>query len=506
MEKNQLENFIQLSGDLFEEVQKSRVFPDSKHFVDMVPVSEPDEIIRRWEIEKENSEFDLKKFISEHFTLPEESSNTIQIEKKENCRKHIQALWPGLFRKADHSTPPHSSLIPLPKPYVVPGGRFREIYYWDSYFTAQGLLADGFEDMILAMTDNFHHLIQTTGHIPNGNRAYYLSRSQPPFFTPMVDLVVSIFGDDKIGKYLPEVEKEYHYWMDKTGEQNRRTVTCSDTNKANTFLLNRYWDDRPEPREESWHEDMETASRLPENEREEFFRNIRAACESGWDFSSRWFSDGQHLSSIETTMILPVDLNTLLWFMEKKLSEWNKLSGDMAKSAYFKSQSDKRSTAIQALMWDEGNSFFFDYHLKNKSRTSVWSLAAVYPLYFKLATQIQAEGVARNLKEKFLKDGGLLTTTVDTGQQWDSPNGWAPLQWLAVKGLQNYGLHDLASEIRDRWLQLNEDVYQRSGKLVEKYNVADITREGGGGEYPLQDGFGWSNGIFSALDEERGIG
>ena len=501
MEINQLKNFVQLSGDLFEEVQKSRIFSDSKQFVDMIPLTEPDEIIRRWNSEKENFDFNLKMFITEHFTLPGENNDTIQIEKKEHCRQHIRALWPKLFRKADHSTATHSSLIPLPKPYVVPGGRFREIYYWDSYFTAQGLLADGFEDMILAMTENFRHLIQTAGHVPNGNRAYYLSRSQPPFFTPMVDMVISIFGNEKIGEFLPDVEKEYDFWMDKTAKQNRRAVTFSDKNTANSYLLNRYWDDRPEPREESWYEDMETASRVPESGREDFFRNIRAACESGWDFSSRWFSDGQNLSSIETTMILPVDLNTLLWFMEKKISEWNEQSGDKTKSAHYKALSEKRLAAIQSLMWDKGQSFFFDYHLKNKGRTSAWSLAAVYPLYFNMATQVQADGVARKLEEKFLKDGGLLTTTSDTGQQWDSPNGWAPLQWLAVKGLQNYGLHDLASEIRDRWLRVNEEVYQRSGKLVEKYNVADVSQEGGGGEYPLQDGFGWSNGVFSALDE-----
>jgi len=504
MEKNYADKLIQLHGELFEEVQRKRTFPDSKQFVDMVPVTDPDEITRLWKSKKETSGFDLNQFISEHFTLPQGAGEEVQIEKKEFCRDHIKALWPQLFRKADKSASIHSSLIPLPKPYVVPGGRFREIYYWDSYFTAQGLHADGFDEMVLAMTENFRHLIDTAGHVPNGNRAYYLSRSQPPFFTPMVDLVVTIFGNEKISEFLPSVEKEYNFWMDNTGSHNRRAVTYYHKETLNSFLLNRYWDDYPAPREESWFEDMETASGIPGSEREAFFRNIRAACESGWDFSSRWFSDGQNLSSIETISILPVDLNTLLWFMERKLSEWSRLSGDESKAAHYASQADKRSAAINSLMWDEEQSFFFDYHFKNKSRTAAWSLAAVYPLYFKMANQEQAEGVARNLEEKFLQDGGLLTTTVNTGQQWDSPNGWAPLQWLAVIGLQNYGLNDLADEIRNRWLRMNEQVYQRSGKLVEKYNVSDISQEGGGGEYPLQDGFGWSNGVFSAFDEGKG--
>ncbi|TVR26960.1 MAG: alpha,alpha-trehalase TreF [Balneolaceae bacterium] len=503
MEKNHPDKLIQLHGELFEEVQRKRIFPDSKQFVDMVPVTDPDEITRLWSSKKKTPGFDLNHFISEHFILPEGAGEEVQIEKKEHCRDHIKALWPQLFRKADKSASKNSSLIPLPKPYVVPGGRFREIYYWDSYFTAQGLHADGFDEMVLAMAENFRHLIETTGHVPNGNRAYYLSRSQPPFFTPMVNLVVTIFGNEKISEFLPAVEREYNFWMDNTGSRNRRAVTNYHQETSNSIFLNRYWDDYPAPREESWFEDMETASGIPESEREAFFRNIRAACESGWDFSSRWFSDGQNLSSIETTSILPVDLNTLLWFMERKLSEWSRISGDESKAAHYASMADKRSAAINSLMWDEEQSFFFDYHFKNKSRTGARSLAAVYPLYFKMANQEQAEGVARNLEEKFLQDGGLLTTTVNTGQQWDSPNGWAPLQWLAVIGLQNYGLNDLADEIRNRWLRMNEEVYQRSGKLVEKYNVSDISQEGGGGEYPLQDGFGWSNGVFSAFDEGK---
>ena len=145
---------IQTSGELFKTVQKNRVFSDSKQFVDMVPTEAPEAILKKWNNQKSDPGFDLREFIENHFRLPDSPGDTIDINQKENCRDHIQELWPMLFRPADVNTPPHSSLIPLPYPYVVPGGRFREIYYWDSYFTARGLIADGHMDMALNRTSN----------------------------------------------------------------------------------------------------------------------------------------------------------------------------------------------------------------------------------------------------------------------------------------------------------------------------------------------------------------
>lgn len=502
MEKSNrhIRDYIQLSGELFEAVQKQRVYPDSKHFVDMVPKSESSNIIKKWQSEKDAPDFNLKRFIETHFYLPENDTEQTEIQPQSSCRKHIQNLWPLLFRKSDSAKNSESSLLPLPKPYVVPGGRFREIYYWDSYFTAQGLMADGHHEMVLSMTENFRHLIETVGHIPNGNRAYYLSRSQPPFFAPMVDLVISHYGEEKVAEFLPAVEKEYQFWMNRTGADGRRSLSISD-DKDNNFKLNRYWDDYPAPRQESWFEDVELAEKIDENDREQFYRNIRAACESGWDFSSRWFSDQKNLSTIETTNILPVDLNVLLWFMEKKCSEWNKIIGNSDQAKMFDEGANDRKHAINQLMWDSSKGFFFDYNHAQKKQTNVWSLAAVYPLYFGVADSGQASAVAKMLEEKFLKDGGLVTTTNHTGEQWDFPNGWAPLQWMAVKGLERYGFRKPANTIKSRWLELNNRVFQNTGKMVEKYNVADLTKEGGGGEYPLQDGFGWSNGVYSAFDE-----
>jgi len=487
---------IQIKGELFKAVQKNRVFPDSKYFVDCVPKLDPQEIMDAYHTEKNKPGFDLRAFVESNFRAPDEGRETPDIPKTDSCRDHITNLWPLLFRKADASTSPEDTLIPLPHPYVVPGGRFREIYYWDSYFTSLGLATDGQTDMILNMTRNFAHLIHTVGHVPNGNRVYYLSRSQPPFFTFMVDLCLGYLGDSYLEEFLPAVQKEHDFWMDKNGQPGRRCIQVKD------FTLNRYWDDNPVPREESWFEDDELAHELRESEKEKLWLNIRAACESGWDFTSRWFGDGKHLSTIETTNIIPIDLNALLWFMEDKLSEWYAQTGDESASNRYRKLADNRKEAIHKLMWNDKKGFFMDYHLKQKAQTNILSLAGIFPFFCGLADQNHADKASKVLRNRFLRVGGLMTTPHKTGQQWDKPNGWAPLQWVAFSGMMNYEYPILANDIKNAWLRANDRIFEISGKMVEKYNVTDITGEAGGGEYPLQDGFGWSNGVYAALSDD----
>ena len=149
--------------------------------------------------------------------------------------------------------------------------------------------------------------------------------------------------------------------------------------------------------------------------------------------------------------------------------------------------------------WNTVDGVYEDYNWVTQKRTGVKSLAMAYPLFFNMASQVQADKVAAYLGEHFLKPGGVVTTLANTGQQWDAPNGWAPLQWMTVQGLENYGHHNLALTIAERWTALNEKVYKNTGKFVEKYNVEDLTLDAGGGEYPVQDGFGWSNGVYLAL-------
>ena len=144
-----------------------------------------------------------------------------------------------------------------------------------------------------------------------------------------------------------------------------------------------------------------------------------------------------------------------------------------------------------------------DYDLKKNQHTAVPNLAAVYPLFFKIADAKQAAAVAKRIEKDFLKAGGLISTLNHTGQQWDAPNGWSPLQWMTIQGLRNYGQDKLANTIAERWVALANKVYKKTGKILEKYNVEDLSLEAGGGEYPVQDGFGWTNGVLLRLLKEN---
>ena len=411
---------------------------------------------------------------------------------------HIRALWPALTRTADRADP-HSSLIPLPKAYIVPGGRFREAYYWDSYFTMHGLVASGRTDLVASMLDNFAHLITTVGHIPNGNRTYFLSRSQPPYFGAMVALYQAATDSGRAVAYLDALEAEHAFWMDGAagllpGAAHRRVVRL-----AGGEVLNRYWDDRAEPRPESYREDFELAQTVPAAQREALYRNLRASAESGWDFSSRWMRDPHDLRSLETTELVPVDLNAALYQTERTIAALRAVRnrrGDAAVAAEYLRRADDRRRALCAAAFDPTDGYFFDVRWRTGARvTDRPTLAAAALLYFGLATSEQGHAVAARLERDFLKSGGFVTTLIRSGQQWDAPNGWPPLQWLAIEGLARYGRDDLAREARSRWLVLNRRIYAATGKMTEKYDVEDLERAAGGGEYPNQDGFGWTNGV-----------
>ncbi|MGB3589665.1 MAG: alpha,alpha-trehalase TreA [Tunicatimonas sp.] len=487
----------ELYPDLFRAVQLEPIFEDSKTFPDCIPKTSVQAINQAYAQQKSRSNFRLNEFVEKYFELPVNPASGFQTDTANSIEEHIEELWPVLTREPRSET--NGSLINLPNPYVVPGGRFREIYYWDSYFTMLGLAIDQQADLIENMVDNFAYLIDEVGFIPNGNRAYYTSRSQPPFFSLMVRLLADIQGDDVLTRYLPQLQKEYDFWMDgatsltKTNSAYRRVVLLD---KA---VLNRYWDDRPVPRPEAYKEDVAVAASVGDVPKGVVYRNIRAACESGWDFSSRWFRDAQNLNTIRTTELIPVDLNSLLYHLEIVLSEAYARNEQPDLQRKFEKLAKDRHRAIRKYCWNSTERFYFDYDFVLGEMTNEYTLAASYPLFFKIARVREARGVMRTLKREFLLPGGLRTTLNATGQQWDAPNGWAPLQWMAVQGLNNYGYTELTNDISQRWIDNNQRVYQNTGKLVEKYNVRDVSLEAGGGEYPVQDGFGWSNGVLLKL-------
>ena len=498
MSKSDYKSPEEMYGDLFYDIHRSDIFKDGKMFADANAKLHPDIILKVYKEEKDTADFNLKNFIAKYFDLP----NTRNVEINSNSLEdHIHGLWDHLTRPADKVKKNRGSKIPLPHPYVVPGGRFDEIYYWDSYFTMLGLKTSGKIDLIESMVDNFKYLVDEFGHIPNGNRSYFLSRSQPPFFSLMVKLLIKEKGAEIIPKYLPALVKEYNWWMNgltnelPEGKAKNRVIKLE-----NKVLLNRYYDEVNTPREEMFRDDWELIN-LGDQLENDLFKNLRAACESGWDFSSRWLKDPQDLNSIETTSLLPVDLNCLLWHLEKLISECLIKVGNEELGMNYGILAHNRKKAINTIFWDDKISFFTDYNWIEKKVTSRLSLAGIFPMFFKLCSEEQAELCTQKITTTFLKKGGVVTTPYLTNQQWDAPNGWAPLQWIVVKGLLNYNKKELAQEIAHRWTKLNKEVFERTGKMLEKYNVEDLSLEGGGGEYPVQDGFGWTNGVYLAMTE-----
>lgn len=512
-------------GELFHDVQMQRVFSDGKTFVDCVPRRDPKAILTDYRKRKTQPGFSLPDFVKENFDIPA-APHTPDLRKENDPEAHIRSLWSVLERNADLPVQ-GSSVLPLPYPYIVPGGRFREIYYWDSYFTMLGLNESGQAGMMYNIVRNFAHLINTHGHVPNGNRTYFLTRSQPPFFALMVQLLSTVKGKDVYAEFLPAMEKEYRYWMEGSeklanGKANLRVVRLEDGT-----LMNRYWDEAITPRQESYREDMETADKAvkamlaattfknnaqqkkaEEARRIEVYQHLRAGAASGWDFSSRWLKDPKDLSTIETASFIPVDLNCLLYetenilrlaYLQKPAKTPTEIADRTAMAAKYETLMKARKKAIEQYCWNEAKGMYADYHFVNKSISGAVTLAGMFPLFLRVTDKQRASRQVEVLLRELRKNGGFATTNQATGEQWDAPNGWAPLQWVTIRGLQNYYFNDEATSAANQWLKLNRDVYARTGKMMEKYNVSNISLEAGGGEYPSQDGFGWTNGVYLAL-------
>ncbi|BFM13204.1 alpha,alpha-trehalase [Simiduia litorea] len=488
---------------LFEHVQEQQIFPDSKTFVDAVPKCEPRIILADYQQQKSKRSFNLLAFVQKYFDLPESNDETLApmssqpLADETVMREHIGKMWSRLKRQPEPKRA-FDSLIDLPYEYIVPGGRFREIYYWDSYFTLLGLAASGETATIRAMVDNFAYLIDELGFVPNGNRSYYCSRSQPPLFALMVELLVDTEKDKSLWlKYLPALMREYGYWMDggdslQHGGSYRRVVNYRGC------LLNRYWDDLAIPRQESYHEDTLLAQHA-DQPADQLYRNIRAACETGWDFSSRWLLRDNDLTSLRTTDVIPIDLNCIFIRVEEIIAKAWAQAGDMKKVDFFTGRAQARALVIQQTFYDEAVGEFVDVLLPNFTTSERGSIATAWPLFVGVATDAQASRVARRLDTHYLAAGGWLTTSRTSGQQWDAPNGWAPLQWIAYQGLLRYGFVRIANTGARRWIDNNMACFKSTGMLFEKYDVQRLGKQAEGGEYPVQSGFGWTNAILLCL-------
>jgi alpha,alpha-trehalase len=490
----------ELLGELLHDVQFKRIFPDGITFVDMVPAKNLRKVLKAYHQQRHDPGFDLGAFVESNFMRYMTGQVKYETNPKHTVEQHIEELWPVLTRDVPKNK---GSLIGLPHPYVVAGGRFIAQFYWDSYFTMRGLAVGGHWDLVENMVKNAAFLIRKCGCVPNGNRTYF-TRSQPPVFALMVRLLAQKKPKTTLPKYLPYLVAEHSFWM----KGSRRLNDAKPAYKRVVRLpggeiLNRYLDAKTTPRPESFKEDVDTALRAKDRAASKVYLDLRAAAESGWDFSSRWMDDSNDLATIHTTDIVPIDLNCLLVELEQTIADaYTRLKQPLLAKKYQK-LADARLKAIYKYCWDDAQGFFVDYNFVAQKQTGKITGAAAFALFTGVATQQQADAMAKVVREKLLQQGGVVATLTETGQQWDWPNGWAPLQLTAIEGLRAYGHTDLADEIKKRWIACNTKLYKDQGKLVEKYNVVDTSSHAGGGEYLLQDGFGWTNGVLLTLLKEE---
>lgn len=433
----------------------------------------------------------------------------------------VHSLWKNLSRRASDKVlqkPEFHTLLPLKELVIIPGARFREVYYWDSYWTIRGLLASKMFETAKGIVTNLISLIDKYGHVLNGARAYYTNRSEPPLLSSMILDIYERTGDkDFVKKSLPALIKEYRFW-----NSGIHKVTIKDA-WGSAHNLSRYYAKWNKPRPESSTIDTETASSLPNAcEKTQLYRELSSTAESGWDFSSRWMRNASDLTTLSMTSIIPVDLNALVLKMEVDIAFLASVLGESSIALSFSEASKARQKAINSVFWNEEMGQWLDYWLSwNNTAKDEYKWEAsnqnknlfasnFVPLWINL---IRSDGRMVEKAIQGFRNSGLLcpagvaTSKTNTGQQWDYPNGWAPLQHMIVEGFATYGSHEATALARDivlRWIRTNYAGYKKMGVMHEKYNVEECGSYGGGGEYGPQTGFGWTNGVVLAFLEKYG--
>ncbi|XP_076656775.1 trehalase [Halictus rubicundus] len=521
---------IYCTGPLLQTVQLAGIYPDSKTFVDLRQIHDPKQTLANFyslmnatnnKPTRSQVEDYVKKNFAEvnelvNWTLPDWTPNPsilkrVQDPKYREWLSQLNGIWKSLAKKMTKDVaenPSRHSLIYVKNGFIIPGGRFKEFYYWDSYWVIEGLLLSDMHQTAKGMIDNFLYMVEKYGFIPNGGRIYYLMRSQPPLLHLMVSRYLDFTGDYAyLRSIIPTLEEEFAFW------QNERMVDVKKDGKV--YKMGHYIVRSNGPRPESYREDYEIAQKLPAKSQEFFYNNIKAGAESGWDFSNRWFNGNNvggklGLVNISTEYIIPVDLNAILQQNARLLGRFHRTLGNLRKAASYDKLAVQLQQGIDNVLWNEAAGIWLDYNLKtNEPRNTFYptNLAPLYTMSYNPAKrQEYASSAVKYLKsngiDKFL--GGTPASLNYTGEQWDYPNAWPPLQSFVIKGLHHTGINeamDLAYLLADRWLSSNYMGYAASGKMFEKYDAITPGRGGGGGEYNVQTGFGWTNGvIFEFLD------
>lgn len=418
----------------------------------------------------------------------------------------------------DGGIPEKPGLLYLPHPYVVPGGRFNEMYGWDSYFILVGLLRDGETALAKGMADNFLYEVERYGKVLNANRTYYLTRSQPPFLTEMVLGVYGKTGDKAwLRSTVPALESYHAYWT-------------SGGHLAGGTGLSRYFDSGEGPAPEVVSGERDERGRSHYDRVKEFlkktpipgydlarqydagkdeltpffYKNDRSMRESGFDPSDRF---GPFNS--EVVDIAPVCLNSLLYRYERELGEIRLILGDAGKAKEWSLRAAARGRKINELMWDEKDGLYYDYDYAAKRRRPYPFVTTFYPLWAGFAGAKRAERVRAGLP-RFERAGGLMTSARATGKQWDAPFGWAPMQMIAVGGLRRYGFAADADRISVEFLSMILGEFLEHHAVLEKYDVVRRRSAVSAGikfGYASNEiGFGWTNAavveLYAGLGKE----
>lgn len=388
------------------------------------------------------------------------------------ARVYIANYWKKLerFHPKDDG-----SALGMPKPYLVPAyeeGRdfdFNELYYWDSYFMVQGLLDAEHRELTTGILEDLLSLLKRFGTIPNASRTYLTGRSQPPLLTSFIFDIYHNYGMDRewLKQSIELAKQEYStVWMG-ASKPNARQVYRG---------LSRYYDIN--------------------------MTHDLAEAESGWDYTPRF--------NHKCLDFLPVDLNALLYKYEVDFAAAAKILNQKDEEHRWQRAANRRRNTMMELMWDEGRGLFYDYNYAKKRRGNISSLAAYYPLWVGMVDGEQAARMVKSLR-RFKEKGGLtVTDRLPIGQyvlgstpmQWAYPNGWAPLHYIVVQGLERYGYHKEAHEIATTWIRTNLDWYNQHGNFLEKYNVVKPEDPPAKGVYPSQIGFGWTNAVFERLCQD----
>lgn len=520
------ESPIYCKGNLLHIVQFSRLYDDCKTFVDLKIKYDIKTTIMNFEEFMRDSDDnpsvdELKNFVDKHFEEDNEfeDADLIDFNPTPSFIEHISdpdvkefatrlvGIWPTLARKVKKEVEDAQdlySIIPVPKPFIIPGGRFREIYYWDSYWIIDGLLVCGMNVTARNMLDNFVAIVKKYGLIPNGSRVYYLQRSQPPLFVPMVyNYFLHTHDIIWVDQNIQYLEEELNYWIEK------KTITVVKDDEEH--VLARFGADSIGPRPESYREDIITASYFHDDaqRRQQVYNDLKAGAESGWDFSSRWLFDEKgdikaNLTFIQTRRVIPCDLNSYLYMSFRALAQLYFIIGNPKRSIHWNGKATDWKRSIDKILFNETDNMWYDYDIQLGRHRKKFYPSNLAPLWCKAFDPVNGLNLGKSAVDYLLNNeiheyhGGIPTSFISNGEQWDYPNAWAPLQSIVVEGLENTGsliASKEAKRLAERWVNGNMKGFNKHEAMFEKYDSQTFGAFGGGGEYEVQSGFGWTNGV-----------